>query len=500
MDRDPVPVEFKAFRTLYFQLHTGISSSLEDLVAPAYSEGLIGEHVNQAASSALQDRNQRTTEFLNAVQKQVKVDPPAFDKFLNILSQDRVHEHLAEKLKAERAKEAEHAKRRKDSEASLFRQVPTTSLRTSPVTERPQTLMTNAPCPFQQAELGSLTVTPGTAGEQRRARTSVLYRGSLTPPNLPVGYEYRLPGKGTAWARQIAQTYASLPPAKESSRHSTLRPEPNSEPVLDSGTSIYNSGAPPVQSQHPSIVHTAPTPTVAKADDTGDGIDSKDSGLLATDSREVSTGPDSKHLCPQKQLSTDSLSSQSSDEEFHSAPTSLEFCPHPTIGQPVQETVNQIELAAMATTVGGFPPSVETTQSKELERLLEKAPQNPSKMKRREALMKERDELRTELELEKERSRNICAQLELEKETSRSVYAQLLHTQECLGQQIATLEAQLQMAHWQLEIHKQKSFAFDAVYKNDCLEKKVQQLNDMMNGFHAGYRDELEFPAEHTHT
>ncbi len=478
------PIEYKAFRTLYHQLHTGISSGLEDLVSPAYSEKLISDRVHQAVCCPLKDRGMRTSEFLNAIHMRVKVLPSAFDVFLDILSQDRAHDYLADRLRDERAKEkeVEREKHRRElalSEIATFRKVPTTTLRTSPVIERP--LKNHAPFPFQRTEPPSPFPLPKASSEERyaQARTRLgRYRLALTPPGthsrtlVSGSYEHEFPGR----ARPVAG------PARQGKTRGEggNRSERNSEPVVGISSDCPTAGT-PTDPKKPSITHTAPTPTT-----TGAAVSSVKDETPPTEASEgCSKEQELLYLCVRtRQLSIESVgSSQSSEEDYHSALSSLEDDLQFEIGQPIQETVAQGQSAVTATPAGDLRTSIDIKQSQDLALLLQKAHEELSKMKQREdAFVRERDKLQAKVEHEKERRKEFQHRF-------WSSQAKLSDAE----QWILKLGAHLQALYQEIEQHKVKSYAFDVVRKNDELQERMQRLENILtlNGIHLGCADEL---------
>ena len=446
-------VESKAFRSLFSQLHTGITNSLHSVVMPAYSAGLISDEVKGVATSPLSDREQRTTEFLNAIQNRIKTEgSKAFETFLKILNDsDIAHKHLVTNLRDERAKERELRAIEREERA------------------RDQEERTKE----RERGLAARTwLNLGIGGAATRgAPVSRLSPSGERPTGLPRTFFSPNTGVSRLPSNRTHKRVKSLP-----FQHSPMDCDSYIDcdsPKSDATTDLHVPSADDVKI-------TPATPSLT----------SKPQLVYSDDQQHLSvSGQNKRHVMPQRSCSTDSQNSQSSEEEDYV--TASEQSPEGSlVGHPIQETVDPVKSATVSSTTGENVVSATNRRSMELADLLSKAKKELSQVKRK--YKREIDDVKQTLQKESEKKMEYRKKLQ---ETQ--------HKLEKANHKIQDYERELDILLSQLEIHRTKSYAFDVMKRNQELEAELKILHDRLETvelhFNYYHQTEMTYEYEHTH-
>ena len=93
--------EYQAFKNLYDQLQRGIRSGIADVVAKAFSSGLIPPQTKRKADNLMLDEDQRAVIVLNAVHDRIGSVPAAYEDFACLLEKIIAFKYLATKMRSE---------------------------------------------------------------------------------------------------------------------------------------------------------------------------------------------------------------------------------------------------------------------------------------------------------------------------------------------------------------------------------------------------------------
>ena len=99
--------KYEVFRERLSSIQTGIQTSVNDVAEKCWTRGMIAESVYQSVVYGVKTPGEKTRELLAALSDQIKNDEqlgqassePQFDKFLEILEKDAVHEKLVKSLR-----------------------------------------------------------------------------------------------------------------------------------------------------------------------------------------------------------------------------------------------------------------------------------------------------------------------------------------------------------------------------------------------------------------
>jgi len=90
---------FRVFQKHFSELLDALSKmGMDELVAEAYSKGLVSDQIKQDVLSSDYTSTKKANALLSAIQARMKTDPTTFDSFVEILRLQPAYQPLADKL------------------------------------------------------------------------------------------------------------------------------------------------------------------------------------------------------------------------------------------------------------------------------------------------------------------------------------------------------------------------------------------------------------------
>lgn len=90
---------FRVFQKHFSELLDALSKmGMDELVAEAYSKGLVSDQIKQVVLSSDGTSTKKANALLSAIQVRMKTDPTTFDSFVEILKLQPAYQPLADKL------------------------------------------------------------------------------------------------------------------------------------------------------------------------------------------------------------------------------------------------------------------------------------------------------------------------------------------------------------------------------------------------------------------
>ena len=92
--------EYQAFKSLYDQLKIGVRSGIADVVAKAFSRGLIPPQTQRDADNLMLGEDQRAVIVLDAVHDRIMSVPAAYEYFACLLEEIIAFKYLAAMMRS----------------------------------------------------------------------------------------------------------------------------------------------------------------------------------------------------------------------------------------------------------------------------------------------------------------------------------------------------------------------------------------------------------------